>query len=76
MNAFIDQTFQKNQILNLKEVMHLTRLGRATIYNMLNPKNKSYDSTFPKQIKLSINRVGWLASEINQWIESKLASRE
>jgi len=75
MNAFIDQTFQKNQILNLKEVMHLTRLGRATIYNMLNPKNKSYDSTFPKQIKLSTNRVGWLAAEINALIESKIDQR-
>lgn len=75
MNAFIDPAFQKNQILNLKEVMHLTRLGRATIYNMLNPKNKSYDSTFPKQIKLSTNRVGWLAAEINAWIESKIAQR-
>lgn len=75
MNAFIDQTFQKNQVLNLKEVMYLTRLGRATIYNMLNPKNKSYDSTFPKQIKLSTNRVGWLATEINAWIESKIAQR-
>ncbi|WP_445403590.1 helix-turn-helix transcriptional regulator [Acinetobacter vivianii] len=75
MNAFIDQTFQKNQILNLKEVMHLTRLGRATIYNILNPKNKSFDSTFPKQIKLSTNRVGWLASEINAWIESKIVQR-
>jgi len=75
MNAFTGQTFQMNQILNLKEVMHLTRLGRATIYNMLNCKHKSYDSTFPKQIKLSTNRVGWLASEINAWIESKIAQR-
>ncbi len=76
MNAYVGQTFQMNQILNLKDIMNITRLGRATIYNMLDPKNVSYDPTFPKQIKLSANRVGWLASEINQWIESKLASRE
>lgn len=46
MNASItDQTFQMNQILNFKEVMQITRLGRATIYNMLDLNNVSYDST-------------------------------
>lgn len=73
--AFTGQTFQMNQILNLKDVMQITRLGRATIYNMLDPKNVSYDSTFPKQIRLSSNRVVWLAVEINIWIESKIAQR-
>lgn len=76
MNAFVGNTFQMNQILNLKDIMLITRLGRATIYNMLDPKNVSYDPTFPKQIKLSANRVGWLATEINAWIEAKLASRQ
>jgi len=75
MNAFVGHTFQMNQILNLKDIMYITRLGRATIYNMLDPKNVSYDPTFPKQIKLSTNRVGWLASEINIWLESKIAQR-
>lgn len=75
MNTFIGQTFQMNQILNLKDIMQITRLGRATIYNMLDPKNVSYDATFPKQIKLSANRVGWLAIEIDAWIESKIAQR-
>ena len=55
MNAFVGDTFQMNQILNLKDIMLITRLGRATIYNMLDPKNVSYDPTFPKQIKLSAN---------------------
>ena len=34
-----------------------------------------YDPTFPKQTNLTVGRVGWSAWEINQWIESKLASR-
>ena len=76
MNASITgQTFQMNQILNLKDIMHITKLGRATIYNMLDPKNVSYDPAFPKQIKLSANRVGWLAREVNVWIESKIIER-
>ncbi|MFM6905162.1 helix-turn-helix transcriptional regulator [Acinetobacter beijerinckii] len=75
MNAFTGQTFQMNQIINLKEVMQITRLSRATIYNITNEKHKHYDPTFPKQINLTVGRVGWSAYEIHQWIESKLASR-
>lgn len=75
MNAFTGQTFQMNQIINLKEVIQITRLSRATIYNIRNKKHKQYDPTFPKQTNLTVGRVGWSALEINQWIESKLLSR-
>lgn len=75
MNAFTGQTFQMNQIINLQEVIDVTRLSRATIYNIRNEKHKQYDPTFPKQAKFTVGRVGWSALEINQWIESKLAER-
>ena len=75
MNAFTGQTFQMNQIINLKEVIQFTGLSRATIYNIMDERHKQYDSTFPKQDNLTVGRVGWSAWEINQWIEAKLASR-
>lgn len=75
MNAIIGQTFQMNQILNLKEVIQITGLSRATIYNIKDKRHKRYDPTFPKQANLTVGRVGWSAWEINQWIESKLANR-
>ncbi len=46
-----------------------------SIYNLLDPKSEYYDSTSPKQVRLTTNRVGWSAFEINEWIESKLAQR-
>jgi prophage regulatory protein len=61
MNAINPQTFQINQILNIKQVIQITGLSRATIYSILDPKSKYYDATFPKQIFLSTNRVGWIA---------------
>lgn len=70
MNAFTGQTFQMNQIINLKEVMRITGLSRATIYNIMDERHKQYDPTFPKQTNLTVGRVGWSAWEINQWIES------
>ncbi len=75
MNAFVGQTFQMNQIINLKDVIQVTGLSRATIYNIMDERHKQYDPTFPKQAKFTIGRVGWSAFEINQWIESKLAER-
>lgn len=30
---------------------------------------------FPKRVRLGANRVGWLASEIEEWIEEKILER-
>ena len=68
-------TFRINQIINLKDVIQVTGLSRATIYNIMDKRNKHYDPTFPKQANLTVGRVGWSAWEINQWIETKFANR-
>ena len=64
------------KIISIKDVTELTGLSRSTIYEMLNPKSKYYDASFPGKVSLTINRVGWVASEINQWIESRIALRD
>lgn len=75
MTTFIGQTFVMNQIINIKEVIQFTSISRAKIYEMINVDSKYYDPTFPKPVRLSESRIGWVAWEVNQWIESKLASR-
>jgi|TARA_B110000091_G_scaffold87905_1_gene96551 prophage regulatory protein len=30
---------------------------------------------FPQRVRLGGNRVAWLQSEVNSWVESKIASR-
>ena len=75
MNAFTGQTFQMNQIINLKEVIAFTSISRAKIYEMINETSKYYDPTFPKPVRLSESRIGWSAWEIHQWIEAKMQSR-
>ncbi|MGB9190582.1 helix-turn-helix transcriptional regulator [Acinetobacter sp.] len=75
MNAFTGQTFQMNQIINIKEVIQFTSISRAKIYEMINVDSKYYDSTFPKPVRLSESRIGWVALEIHQWIETKIQSR-
>jgi len=75
MNAFTGQTFQMSQIINIKEVIQFTSISRAKIYAMINVDSKYYDSTFPKPIRLSESRIGWVALEVHQWIESKIQNR-
>lgn len=75
MNAITGQTFQMNQIINIKEVILFTSISRAKIYEMINASSKYYDPSFPKPVRLSESRIGWVALEIHQWIEAKIQSR-
>ena len=63
------------RILNIKAVIELTALSRSTIYELINPKSKYYDVSFPKPIRLTEVRVGWVSQEIYDWLESKIAQR-
>lgn len=75
MNAFAGQTFNMNQIINIKDVIQFTSISRAKIYEMINVDSKYYDPSFPKPIRLSESRIGWVALEVHQWIEVKIQSR-
>ena len=63
------------QLLSIKDVGHYTGLSRSTIYEMVNEKSDRYDPTFPKKVQLTQVRVVWVASEIAEWINTKIAMR-
>ncbi|WP_410027777.1 AlpA family phage regulatory protein [Klebsiella pneumoniae] len=46
-------------------------IKRSTIYDWLNPKSPRYDVTFPKQRRLGTKSVGWLESELDDWINNR-----
>ena len=75
MNAITGQTFQMNQIINIKEVIQFTSISRAKIYEMIKADSKYFDPTFPKPVRLSESRIGWVALEVHQWIETKIHRR-
>lgn len=75
MNTFVGQKFQMNQLISIKQVVEFVGVGRSTIYEMMDEDSLYYDPTFPKKVKITQNRIGWSAYEINQWIENKLANR-
>ena len=53
------------KILRLPAVVDCTGLSRSTVYRLIRQKK------FPKPFPLSDRLVGWLASEIEKWIESR-----
>ena len=76
MNAINDTAFPMCKLISLKQVSLYTGLSRTTIYELLNPKSKYFDATFPKQVNLTLNRVGWVAAEeVNDWILLKVSQR-
>lgn len=54
-------------ILRLPAVKGRTGLSRSTIYL------KVTEGTFPKPIQLGARAVGWLESEITDWIQRRVA---
>ena len=59
----------EQHILRLPTIKAITGLSRSTIYLRMS------EGSFPRQVNLGSRAVGWLASEIDHWIEEKLASR-
>lgn len=53
-------------ILRLPQVKVRTGLSRSLIYLFIK------EGKFPKQVNLGDRAVGWLESEIDRWIESRI----
>lgn len=52
-------------ILRIADVTGITKISRSTIYEMVN------GDIFPRPRKIGKRAVGWLATDIQHWIESR-----
>jgi prophage regulatory protein len=55
-----------HKIIRLPEVKKTTGLCRSTIYK------KMAEKTFPPQISLGPKSVGWLETDVQNWIQEKI----
>lgn len=75
--SHIPQVSQKKNYVNpvkmlrIKDVMKKLGIARATIYDWLNTKSPRYDPTFPIQRRLGTKSVGWLESELDDWLNNR-----
>lgn len=61
------QTIQRElAILRRKQVQIRTGLSRSTIYQYIK------DGVFPKPVPLGPRAVGWLESEVSEWIAERV----
>ena len=54
------------RILRLPEVQRRTGLSRSTIYVRLE------QGLFPKPVSLGARAVGWIESEVDEWIRQRI----
>ena len=58
----------EQHILRLPTVKAITGLSRSTIYLRMS------EGSFPRQVNLGSRAVGWLSSEIQQWVDERISS--
>ena len=61
-------------ILRLPKVMERIGLSRINTYAMGDKKHDLYDPSWPTSIRLNLRSVGWLSSEIDAWLVSRVVS--
>lgn len=58
------------RIIRIREVKEITGLGKSTIYDLI------ARSEFPKALRLAPKAVGWVESEVLDWVNDRIAERD
>ena len=56
------------RIIRMAAVQARTGLARSTIYQWVS------DGSFPQPIRLGARAVGWIESEVDEWIREQIAA--
>ncbi|MCM2651937.1 helix-turn-helix transcriptional regulator [Serratia marcescens] len=59
----------RERFIRLPEVLYTTGLSRSTVYEMMSRKQ------FPVQVSLGGKNVAWLVSEVELWMDERIANR-
>ena len=69
MTTVIEQETRKQvRFLRLPEVLARTGLSRSTIYVRLD------QGRFPRPVSLGARAVGWIESEVAEWMRARIAA--
>jgi prophage regulatory protein len=58
------------RILRLPQVCAITGFGRSMIYQM------EAEGRFPHRVPIGIRAVGWVESEVQDWLRRRIESRD
>ena len=65
---------QTVKILRMRAVAAKLGIAHSTIYDWLNAKSPRHDPAFPKPYPLGKQSVGWLESELDEWVLQRRAA--
>ncbi|MGE6323323.1 helix-turn-helix transcriptional regulator [Pseudomonas oryzihabitans] len=68
------QHHRGHRVIRLNTLIDKLGISRAKIYEMIDSESARHDPSFPRPIKLSTNIIGWLESQVDDWIESRIGS--
>lgn len=57
-------------LIRMSKLTVKTGLGKSAIYQKIS------EGTFPAPVKLTERAVGWIESEVDEWIEQRIAERD
>ena len=59
-----------NRLLKVKNVIEITGVSRSHLYAL------AQKGEFPKQVKLTERSSAWVESEVQDWIDTRIAQRD
>lgn len=66
---------QNSRFVRMREVQKKIGISRSTVYDWINPSSPRFDDSFPKPVRLGVNSVGWIDTELEDWLAEKIAAR-
>lgn len=62
-------------VLKMNELCTKIKSSRSAVYRRLDKNDSMYDGSFPKPIKLGIRAIGFIESEVDSWLLSRIRTR-
>lgn len=69
ITAIGSNAMRLSTVLRLRQLLQALGISRSTVYLRIDPKSKYYDPVFPKPIRLGAKAVGWVLSDVYDYIE-------
>lgn len=63
------ESVDMNKLLPVAAVLALTGISRSSLYDLIGRGG------FPRPVQITVRRVGWRASSVVEWIESRPETR-
>jgi len=58
------------RVVRVQKVKEMTGLAHSTLFAKYDQSSPCFDPTFPKRVRLGARSVGWVESEVIDWVHN------